>query len=48
MYLSLGLRERFDEHLAFSVAPAVPILQDVNGEQVETDWRLGVVVSWTP
>jgi hypothetical protein len=47
LYLSLGARDRIDEHLSVSVAPSVPVLQDVNGEQVETDWRVGVTLTWT-
>jgi hypothetical protein len=48
LYLALGVRDRVSEHLAFSLTPAVPILQDVNGEQVEADWRLGLALTWTP
>jgi hypothetical protein len=42
LYLSVGLRERINEHLSWTLAPALPILQDVNGEQVEADWRIGL------
>jgi hypothetical protein len=48
MYLALGLRDRFSEHAALSVAPSVPILQDVNGDQVEADWRLALALTLTP
>lgn len=47
LYLSLGLRDRINAHTALSLAPAVPILQDVNGEQVETDWRIGLALSFS-
>ena len=48
VYLSLGVRNRFNRMLSLTLAPAVPILQDVNGDQVETDWRIGVSLSVTP
>ena len=47
VYLTLGARDRINEHVALSVAPAVPVYQDVNGEQVETDWRVGVALSFS-
>jgi len=47
LYVTLGIRERFNEHCSVSLAPAVPILQDVNGEQVETDWRVGLALTFT-
>ena len=36
------------EVTAVSLAPAIPILQDVNGEQVESEWRVGLTLTWTP
>jgi hypothetical protein len=48
VYLALGVRDRIDEHVSLSLAPSVPILQDVNGEQVETDWRIGLGLTFTP
>jgi len=47
VYLTLGVRERFNPHAALSLAPAVPVLQDTNGEQVETDWRLGLALTFS-
>jgi len=47
LYLTLGVRDRINDHMALSLAPAVPIYQDVNGEQVETDWRVGLALTWT-
>ena len=47
LYLSLGVRDRIDQHFAWSVAPSLPIYQDTNGEQVETDWRLGLALTFT-
>ena len=48
LYLTLGLRDRIHERFALSLAPAVPIYQDLNGEQVESDWRVGLTLTWTP
>lgn len=48
VYLTVGVRDRIDAHFALSLAPAVPILQDVNGEQVETDWRIGLALTFSP
>jgi hypothetical protein len=47
LYLTLGVRDRIDEHWAISLAPAVPILQDVNGAQVESEWRVGLALTCT-
>jgi len=47
VYLALGTRNRFDEHVALSVAPAIPIYQDLEGEQVESDWRAAVTLSFS-
>ena len=48
LVFTLGVRDRIDEHFALSLAPGLPILQDVNGDQVETDWRIGLSLSFTP
>ncbi len=48
LYLTLGVRNRFNAHTALSLAPALPIFQDVNGAQVETDWRVGLALTFTP
>lgn len=48
LYLALGVRDRVSEHVALSLAPALPVLQDVNGEQVETDWRVAFTLTVTP
>lgn len=44
----LGVRDRISPHLSLSLAPALPVLRDVNGEQVETEWRVGVSLVVTP
>ncbi len=40
LFLSPGLRVRFSEHAAWSVGVQFPVLQELNGDQVETDFRL--------
>ncbi len=47
VYLSLGVRDRFNEHVALSIAPAIPIVQELDGEQVEADWRLAFALTFT-
>lgn len=44
-YLAVGVRDRINEHVAISLAPALPIIQNVNGEQVEVDSRVALTVS---
>jgi hypothetical protein len=45
LYLSGGVRDRLSERFALSLAPAVALLQDVNGEQVETDWKVALTLN---
>jgi len=47
LWLTLGLRDRIDEHFSVSLAPALPVYQDANGDQVETEWRVGLALSYT-
>ncbi len=47
VYASVGLRDRFTEQVALSVAPAIPIYQDLDGEQVEADWRVAATLSFS-
>lgn len=47
LYLSAGFRARFDDHTSLSVAPAIPIAQDTNGDQVEARAKLAVVLSFS-
>jgi hypothetical protein len=47
LYVAPGARVRFDEHIAFAIAPAFPLAQDLNGDQVETEWKASAVLSAT-
>jgi hypothetical protein len=40
LFLSPGLRVRFTEHASLSVGVHFPVVQDLNGDQVETDFRV--------
>jgi hypothetical protein len=46
IYLSPGFRVRFNENLYLTAAPAFPVVQDLNGEQVETRFKLGISLSF--
>ncbi len=45
VYLSGGFRDRLSDHAALSLAPAIPVVQTLNGEQAETDWKLAFTLS---
>jgi hypothetical protein len=47
LFLSPGLRVRFNPSIAFTIAPAFPVAQDLNGEQVEAEFRLTAGLSFT-
>lgn len=47
LYLAPGARARFSEHVALSVSPAIPIHQDLNGDQVETKAKLTLNLSFS-
>jgi hypothetical protein len=47
VYIAPGVRVRLNENAALTVAPAFPVLQDLNGEQVETRFKLTAVLSLT-
>jgi hypothetical protein len=46
LYLSPGFRTRFDEHTALSLAAALPVAQDLNGDQIETRFKAAVTLSF--
>jgi hypothetical protein len=45
VYLTPGARVRFNQNVALTVAPSFPIAQELNGEQVETRFKLAVALS---
>ncbi|QOV89202.1 transporter [Humisphaera borealis] len=44
VYLTPGVRVRVNENLAFTVAPSFPVIQELNGEQVETRFKLAATL----
>ncbi len=47
VYFSPGIRERVSPHVALSLAPAIPVYQDANGDQVETRGKLTFTLSFS-
>lgn len=46
VYAAPGIRGRFASHLAVSLAPAFPVVQDLGGDQPETRAKLALTVSF--
>ena len=47
LYLSPGLRIRFNEQWSLTTAISIPVMQDLNGEQIETTYKATLAVSWS-
>jgi hypothetical protein len=47
VYLTPGARVRFSETVAFTIAPSFPILQEQNGDQIETQFKLAATLSFS-
>jgi hypothetical protein len=47
IYVTPGVRVRFNENVALTVAPSIPVYQDLNGDQVETDLKLAAALAFT-
>ena len=47
VYLAPGVRGRLNPHVAVSLAPSVPVFQDLDGDQVETRARVACTLSFT-
>jgi hypothetical protein len=47
VYLTPGARVRLNENVGVTVAPSFPVLQDLNGEQIESLFKLAVTVSFS-
>lgn len=45
IYASIGGRVRFNRNVTLTIAPAIPIMQDLNGDQIETTWKLAATLS---
>lgn len=46
LYLTPGVRVRFNPSAALTLAPSFPVLQDLNGEQIETRFKLAATLSF--
>jgi len=46
VYLAPGLRGRLDPHVAVSLAPAIPVYQDLDGDQPETRGKIAFTISF--
>ena len=47
LYLTPGARVRFTNWAALSVAPSFPVYQDLNGDQIESRFKLAVTLSFS-
>jgi hypothetical protein len=47
VYLTPGARIRFTKNLALTVAPSYPIVQELNGEQIESRFKLAATLSYS-
>jgi len=47
LYITPGVRVRFNPHWALTGAISVPIMQDLNGEQIETTYKATLALSWS-
>ena len=45
LYLTPGARVRFDPHTSLTVAPSVPLYQELNGQQGRVEFKLAVTFS---
>lgn len=46
-YITPGARIRFNENVAFTIAPSFPISQELNGKQVESRFKLAATLSFS-
>lgn len=47
VYLSPGVRVRFNKDLALTAAPSFPVLQDVNGDQGKVLFKMAITLSYS-
>jgi len=46
LYLTPGFRVRFDPHAALTVAPSFPVMQELNGEQGDVEFKVAVALTY--
>jgi hypothetical protein len=47
VYLSPGFRTRFSNRLSATIAPAFPVVQDLNGDQIKSQFKLALTLSFS-
>src|SRR3954470_11546289 len=47
VYLTPGVRVRFNEQVAFTFAASVPVSQDLNGDQIESRYKLAAALEFS-
>jgi len=47
VFLSPGVRASFTRNVAFTVAPQIPVMQELNGEQLETKIKVNAALTFT-
>ncbi|CAG1003197.1 hypothetical protein PHYC_03048 [Phycisphaerales bacterium] len=47
VYLGVGARVRICRTVALTVSPCIPVMQDLNGDQIETRFKVAVGLSFT-
>jgi hypothetical protein len=47
VFLTPGARVRFTEHMALTVAPSIPVYQDLNGDQDKTRFKFAATLSFS-
>jgi len=47
LYITPGLRIRFNPQWSLTTAISIPIMQDLNGEQIESTYKASLGVSWS-
>jgi hypothetical protein len=45
LYLTPGLRVRFNDSASLTVAPSFPVWQDLRGDQIEAQFKLAVTLT---
>ena len=46
VFLAPGVRERFNENVSLALSIGLPLSQNLNGEQVETDWKAALTLGF--
>jgi len=47
LYLGPGIRARLSDSMALTVSPQFPVLQDLNGDQIESDFKVTAMLGFT-